>query len=127
MPIEDSIMYIQPLFVTAENVGIPELKKVVVVIGEEVVMADDFDSALIELFDLEAEPDASPTPSPSPDDGDEPVEPQKPETDLDTLVAKAGRLYQRAEAALEAGDFVRYAELIEKLGKILQQAQDASS
>lgn len=127
LPIEESIMYIQPLFVTAENVGIPELKKVVVVIGEEVVMADNFDSALIELFDLDEEPDVSPTPSPSPDDGDEPVEPPEPETDLDTLVARAGRLYERAEAALEAGDFARYAELIERLGRVLQQAQDVSS
>ena len=33
LPVEDSILYVQPLFVTAENVGIPELKRVVLAAG----------------------------------------------------------------------------------------------
>ena len=129
LPIEESIMFIQPLFVTAENVGIPELKKVVVVLGEEVVMADDFDTALTELFELDEEPDVSTSPSPSPTGGGEPEEPEDPQVptgDLQTLVGQAGELYERAQAALEAGDFAKYARLIEKLGRLLEQAQDAA-
>ncbi|MDQ3878750.1 MAG: UPF0182 family protein, partial [Actinomycetota bacterium] len=37
LPISSSILYVQPLFVTATNVGNPELKRVVVVFGQDTV------------------------------------------------------------------------------------------
>ncbi|MDQ3982532.1 MAG: UPF0182 family protein, partial [Actinomycetota bacterium] len=124
LPIEGSILYVQPMFVTAENLGIPELKKVALVLGDEVVFEDTFDEALAQLFDLEepTEPDEPAEPD-EPDEPGEPVEPGEPDpAELARLVEKAGRVYEEAQDALAAGDFEEYGRLIEVLGRLLDRA-----
>ncbi|MFN2525731.1 MAG: UPF0182 family protein [Actinomycetota bacterium] len=114
LPIGESILYVQPLFVTAENVGIPELKKVVMVHGQDVVMADSFDQALSDLFDLDVAPEPPPPP-----EGEEPPEGDR---GLARVLAEAAELYERAQEALAAGDFETYGRLIEQLGDLLEGA-----
>ncbi|HEU4480618.1 MAG TPA: UPF0182 family protein, partial [Actinomycetota bacterium] len=125
LPIEESILYVQPVFVTAEGSGIPELKKVALVLGEETVMEDSFELALADLFELEAPDDEEPSPGPSPSPGDGGEEPPV-EGELQTLIDEAGRLYRQAQEALAAGDFEEYGRLIEQLGEVLQQAEELS-
>jgi uncharacterized membrane protein (UPF0182 family) len=122
LPLEDSLLYIQPLFVTAEDVGIPELKIVVLVLGEEVVRAESFEEGLAQLFELE-EPEPTPLPGPSPT---APPEDGEDLGRLDELIARAGRIYERAQAALADGDFATYGRLIEKLGQLLTEAERLS-
>jgi uncharacterized membrane protein (UPF0182 family) len=91
-----------------------------VVFGEEVAMEETFDEALATLFDLEApQPPAEPQPEPAP--GEEPAPTDGGE--LQEIIAEAGRLYERAQAALADGDFETYGRLIQRLGRLLQQAQ----
>jgi uncharacterized membrane protein (UPF0182 family) len=122
LPIEDSILYVQPLFVTAESVGIPELKKVVLALGEDVVMEDTFEEALTALFGLDAQPEV---PEPQPTGGDVKPPPTSNST-LAQLVAQAGRVYEQAQQALADGDFETYGRLIERLGRIIAQAERAA-
>ncbi len=139
LPVEDSLLYVQPLFLagrgltaTDEEQGIPELKRVILVFGEEVVQGANFDVALAELFDVQ-EPDIADNPEPptDPDDGDgNGKEPgggaSASDRELTRIVAQAGVIYQRAERALEQGDFETYGRLIDKLGKMLARAQQLS-
>ena len=123
LPLDDGIMYVQPIFVTAQNVGIPELKKVAIVSGDDVVMEDSLDEALLELFGAPEEPVVEP-----PDeDGDRPAGDDEPaaEPELAELVAQAVRVYDQAQAALARGDFEEYGKLIERLGRLLQAAEAA--
>ena len=124
LPLEGSILYVQPMFVTAENLGIPELKKVALVLGDEVVFEDTFDEALAELFDLEVPAEGEEPPEP--DEPGEPEEPGQPgeETppELASIVERAGRVYEQAQEALAAGDFEEYGRLIELLGRLLDRA-----
>lgn len=120
LPIEESILYVQPLFVTAETVGIPELKRVVVALGEEVAMEETFEEALATLFGLDEEPPPD-EPSEPPPDG----EPEEP-GDLRALIEQAADLYDRAQAALADGDFETYGRLIERLGRVLADAERAA-
>ncbi|MGH2694179.1 MAG: UPF0182 family protein, partial [Actinomycetota bacterium] len=80
LPIEDSILYIQPIFVTAENVGIPELKRVALVFGENTVIAESLEEGLSDLFGL-GEPQV-------PEEPEEPGEEPPPEAPgrLDEIV-----------------------------------------
>jgi len=119
LPIEDSILYVQPLFVTAQSVGIPEVKQIVLALGADVVMEETFEDALTELFGLETEPPDTPEPEPPGDGG---VDPGKVST-LEQLIDEAGRVYQRAQQALSDGDFETYGRLIERLGRILAEAE----
>lgn len=120
LPIEDSILYVQPLFVTAENVGIPELKRVILALGEQVVMEESFEEALATLFGAAEEP-ALDEPTEPPTDG----EPEEP-SDLRALIEEAADLYGRAQAALSDGDFETYGRLIERLGEVLAEAEELS-
>ena len=127
LPIANSILYIQPLFVTASEVGIPELKFVVMVSGDEVVMGSTFEEALELLFEAGVDVDGpvEPTEPQEPDEPDEPSDPSEPSSpELDRLIERAASLYERAQEALADGDFETYGRLIEQLGRLLERAQN---
>jgi uncharacterized protein len=119
LPIEDSILYVQPLFVTASGGGIPELKRVILVSGEQVVMGDNFEQALGALLGVDQAPIGGP-----PETGGGP--PGQDQAELREIVAEAGRVYQEAQEALAAGDFEHYGALIEELGTLLERAEQLS-
>ncbi|OYV62197.1 MAG: membrane protein, partial [Gemmatimonadetes bacterium 21-71-4] len=50
IPIEESLIYVQPLFLRASGGSIPELKRVVVASGNRVVMGETLDQALNAMF-----------------------------------------------------------------------------
>lgn len=51
IPIENTLLYIEPLYITADNSEIPELKRIILSYGNKIVMETDFESALNRLFD----------------------------------------------------------------------------
>ena len=130
LPIQDSILYVQPLFITAEDAGIPELKRVVLVFGEQVVMEESFEEALATLFDLDGPVPTDPSEPAEPDEPTEPTDPpgrprpgQAEDPALARVLQEAAALYDRAQDALAEGDFETYGRLIERLGRLLEQAQ----
>src|SRR5205085_9693314 len=46
IPLEDAVLYLQPLYIQAQNSPLPELKRVVVASTDSVVMSDRLDVAL---------------------------------------------------------------------------------
>ena len=50
VPIEDSILYVSPLYLRAETGHIPELKRVIAAYGDHVVMEETLAEALAALF-----------------------------------------------------------------------------
>jgi uncharacterized membrane protein (UPF0182 family) len=51
IPIEDSLMYVQPLYLVAtEKGGLPELRRVIVAYGNDVVMEETLEAAIQRLF-----------------------------------------------------------------------------
>ena len=59
IPIENSILYVSPLYLRAEQGHLPELKRVIAAYGEHVVMKETLAEALSALF---TEPGAAPAP-----------------------------------------------------------------
>jgi hypothetical protein len=56
IPIEDSILYVSPLYLRAEHGHLPELKRVIASYGEKVVMKETLAEALSALFEAGAAP-----------------------------------------------------------------------
>ncbi|MGH2712125.1 MAG: UPF0182 family protein, partial [Actinomycetota bacterium] len=113
IPIGNSFLYVQPLYLeSAGGSAIPELKRVVIVSGENVEMAPTLSAALAEAFEgVETEPPP-----------DEPgVEPSPP-TDVAALLAEAQTHFDAANAALAAGDLGTYQSEIEQAAVLIQQA-----
>ena len=105
VPVDDALLYVQPFYVEAQSSTrqIPQLRKVIAVFGDDVVVADDLSGALQALFgEAPATPD---------DDGEEPPD-ELPTGTVDervaALLADATRLFQQAEDALAKGDLGTY-------------------
>jgi uncharacterized membrane protein (UPF0182 family) len=109
-PVGDSLLYMEPLYLQAETVRIPELKLVLMYYGGRVVMGTSVADALSQLFGegLPIEPP----------DGTQPGE--RP-TDVTGLVAEANALWREAQEALRAGDWAGYGRAIEELGRVLSE------
>jgi uncharacterized membrane protein (UPF0182 family) len=51
IPIENSFLYVVPLYLKAEGTNFPQLKRVIVATGDKVVMEPTLDEALSALFE----------------------------------------------------------------------------
>ncbi len=109
LPIETSLLYIEPVYLEATNVAKPQLKKVIVATGQNVVMEDTLDKALAALLGQ-----ATPTTPPG-----GPTTP--PSGTVAQLIASAKTHYDQAQNDLKNGDFTGYAQEIQTVGQILQQ------
>jgi uncharacterized membrane protein (UPF0182 family) len=56
IPIENSFLYVVPLYLRAEGTNFPQLKRVIAVTGDRVVMRPSLDEALAALFDSQETP-----------------------------------------------------------------------
>jgi uncharacterized membrane protein (UPF0182 family) len=56
IPIENSFLYVIPLYLQAEGTDIPQLKRVIVAAGNRVVMEPTLDEALNAVFGLPGAP-----------------------------------------------------------------------
>jgi uncharacterized protein len=109
LPIETSLLYIEPVYLEATNVAKPQLKKVIVATGQNVVMEDTLDKALAALLG-QATPTTTPGGTTTPPSGT-----------VAQLIAQAKAHYDAAQQDLKNGDFTNYAKEIQTLGSILQQ------
>nr|MDQ3309980.1 UPF0182 family protein [Gemmatimonadota bacterium] len=127
IPIEESLLYVQPIYLRAEGGRIPELKRVVVAYQNRVVMEETFDEALGLLFAGAGErsadaPAATPAASPAtPEAGAAPATVAVPQQTDAALISQAQAHYDRAMAALRAGNWTQYGAEIERLGQILRR------
>ncbi|MDZ4168354.1 MAG: UPF0182 family protein [Coriobacteriia bacterium] len=115
VPIEDSVIYVQPLFLQAEQTAIPELTRVVVVYADKVEMERTLAGALLKIFG--AEPPASSATTGSPDASGTAA--------VDVTAAEA--LYREALVAQKAGNWALYGEKIAELGRVLQRLAGAET
>ncbi|MGH9754418.1 MAG: UPF0182 family protein [Blastocatellia bacterium] len=119
IPIEESLIYVQPLYLRAESGRIPELRRVIVGAEERIAMEPTLEASLTRLFgeapsvDLKAQP-------PEPKPGETPAAPQ-PAAPTANLAEQANQIYNRAMQAQREGDWARYGEEIKRLGAVINQ------
>jgi len=133
IPIGDSLLYVEPLYLQAQNGRIPELKRVILATADRVVMAENLGLALIQLFgrdivaragladlaqavassttpqEATAASEAAETPA---DVGSAPIE---------ELIATANAQYSAAQEALRAGSWAEYGTQMDALKATLDQ------
>ena len=119
VPIEESLLYIRPLYLRGTGSRIPELKRVIVAYQNQIVMEETLPLALDRLFDRQ--PTAPPEPR-EPDllTSDRPA-PERPvaDGDHDELTVQARDHYRRAIQAQREGDWSLYGEELRMLGEVL--------
>lgn len=121
IPIEASLLYVQPLYLRAQGGKIPELKRVIVAHEGRVVMEETFEEGLQLLFG-----DGTGTPARSVARAAADTAPSTPSTRAadaarDALVQQAVQLYERAKAAQRADDWAAYGDAMQRLGEVLRR------
>ena len=118
IPIKDSIVYIQPLYLQAEQTAIPELTRVIVVYADKVEMERTLEAALLKVFGEE--------PSSSVDTTGTAGGGQAGSGGVTNATA-ARKLFSEALEAQTKGDWALYGAKIEQLGKVLQKLASGES
>lgn len=115
IPINNSILYVEPLYLQAETSIMPELKRVIAAYGNKVVMEETLDKALIALFGGTGEPTPGPV-TPTPDSGGQ-------DMTIAELAQTARQYYDQANDRLRAGDWTGYGENISKLNETISRLE----
>ena len=135
IPIEESLIYVQPIYLRAEGGSIPELKRVVVAHENRVVMAETLEEGLNALFGSGAAPLAAQTASDSAAAMGSEEAPVvgggvvgAPNAAVPSPMSPSGlkaaqEHFDRAMAAQRAGDWATYGREIQELGAALRSAQ----
>lgn len=114
IPIKNSLLYVEPMYLRAKGEkSIPEMKRVIVSYGDKMILANNIESALLQIFDYTDKSNAS-----------------KPE-DESNINAKtledmktAKDLYNKALEAQKNGKWAEYGTFIKQLGDILDKVSN---
>ncbi len=122
IPIKDSLLYVEPIYLQAEQSRMPELRRVIVVHGDRVVMEPNLELALAAIF---GKSDGRPDPPPAVDDGTAPVI-GDPAVDLSVrhLIDEAVMHYNAAQDRLRSGDWNGYGQSLDAMKRVLDQLAD---
>jgi uncharacterized membrane protein (UPF0182 family) len=137
IPIEESILYVRPLYTQAEgSTAVPLLRRVIVAYGDEIVMRDTLQEALVEIFGdapetLEGPPSGEEEPgeeTPPGEDEPPPGEEEPPEDEtVAGLLAEAQSLFEEADQILATdGDLGEYQDKIQEAQELIQRALELS-
>ncbi|NEQ99459.1 MAG: UPF0182 family protein, partial [Cyanothece sp. SIO2G6] len=134
IPIERSLLYVEPIYLQAETGELPELKRVIVAYDDQVVMTETLEASLTEIFG--ASTSASSPPDDTGDTIDNPVnqsdEPEvsSPNDSAGTAVLPDGlaelaealsTTYDEAQAALQQGNWDTYGAKQAELETLIQE------
>jgi uncharacterized protein len=134
IPVGESFLYVEPVYLLSDTSALPELKRVIVATDTRIAMAVTLDAALADL--LQAEPGqvvdvdvdaavesgeegetAVPTPSPT-------RIPLPTDASIEQLIESANNHYQAAEAAQRAGDWAAYGAELDALQQDLERLME---
>ena len=124
IPVENSLLYVRPLYLRSAGGKMPELKRVIVAYQNQIAMEDTLDAALEKIFRrgvVITLPEADPTAAPD-------LGPDTTGTEsIETLAGLAQQHYERALQAQKAGDWAVYGDEIRLVGAILDQMSKKKS
>ncbi len=120
IPLDHSFLYVEPVYLLAEETNIPQLRRIIAVYGQRVAMEPTLEGAIRAVFGAAPLPggqaaQAAPAAATAQPKGAQP--PGAP-----TLGA-ARRLFEQAQGALGRGDWEAFGRAMDKLGKTLRNEQ----
>ncbi len=109
IPINGSLLYVEPVYLRAEQGELPELRRVIVAYNQNVIMRPTLAECLAAILG-----DETPTPTQA-------TPPSVP-TEVDTaLIQQASEIFEKAEAAMREGNWAEYGRYQQQLKEIFEQ------
>jgi uncharacterized membrane protein (UPF0182 family) len=101
VPIENSFLYVVPLYLTAEGTDFPQLKRVIVISGDKVAMEPTLDEAIQAVFGTQQPQISAQAPSGQPDLG------------------QARAQFDDAQKAMQQGNWANFGKSMDALKRLL--------
>jgi uncharacterized membrane protein (UPF0182 family) len=103
IPIDNSFLYVEPVYLTAEGTNIPQLKRIIVISGDKVAMEPTLEEAIAAVFGKAAPKQPTVVSAPAEKNS----------------LALAREQLLKAQKALQAGQWQEFGKAMDELGKIL--------
>ncbi len=129
LPIKDSLLYVEPVYLRAMGgKSIPQVKFIILSYKDKIVKGESLEEALKNLFNFKEEiivPDKE-----DKEDKEEITDKDNAEKsdefkdlseDKQILIKEANKIYDQSKEAMKNGEWAKYGELIEQLGKIIEK------
>jgi uncharacterized membrane protein (UPF0182 family) len=113
IPIEKSLLYVQPLYLAAEKGSLPELKRVIVAFGNQIAMEENLELALQRVFSGRVAPVIAQAGQVAPSPGVAGAE--------KSLAGRAVEHFNRSQEFLRQRDWAGYGEEQKRLEAILNE------
>lgn len=112
IPIEDSLIYVEPVYLESKDDSIPEVKRVIVVYGDQIAYEATLAEALNSMF---GEGSANEKAESSDESG------KKPDDQLSTseIIEKVQDAFSKAQDAQKSGDWAKYGQYLDEMEKYL--------
>ncbi len=110
IPLEKSILYVESLYLAAENGQLPELKRVIVANGNNIAMEETLEAALRRIFGGGSTKDKAP--------GTKQPEATGDQTDRQMAIEALGH-YRKAQELLRQGNWAAFGEELKRTGDLL--------
>ena len=124
IPIQNSILYIEPIYLTTNNENsLPEVVRIVVAYKDKIVMAKTLDEALSQLFGTDFE-STGPGSAPS---GSEPSGGNDTAASYNEIVQQIKAAYQNAKMSAQQGEWADYGAYMDELEKAINQLGKTTS
>lgn len=116
IPVEASLLYVEPIYIKAINANaLPEMKKVILYYKNKVVMEDTLEQGLERIFQLKQN-------QPQPE---QPQQPELPTTDgqedAAALIVRANEAFRLSQEAMKSGNWTEYGTRLKELEDILNR------
>ena len=115
IPIEQSLLYVQPLYLAAEKGSLPELKRVIVAFGNQIAMEENLELALQRIFGGRAAPVTAQAGQVSASPGVAGAE--------KSLARRAMEHYTRSQEFLRQGNLAGFGDELKKIEALLKEMQ----
>lgn len=116
VPLDSTLIYLEPLFLEADQTATPQLERVILSDGHSVVMRSSLTDAVGALFSPDA-PTTAPVAAPEETRTRSPEEPV-----ADAVLERSRQLLERADAQLRSGDWAGFGESWRALRELLENA-----
>ena len=117
IPIEESLLYVQPLYLAAERGRLPELKRVITAFGNRIAMEETLESSLQRIFGSGPVPDAAPRPAA--------IAAAATGPPGQRLAGQALEHFQKAQEHLRRWNWTGFGEELRKVEEILKTLQES--
>ncbi|MBI4907049.1 MAG: UPF0182 family protein [Acidobacteria bacterium] len=121
LPVEETFLYVQPIYIQSNQARMPQLKRVALAVGNQLVYAETYEQAVAQLAGLPPAAVRETSTASPPKEGPAPVEPP-PSADAEKRISEVRRHLQRYRELTAQGKYVEAAKELEALETVTRPA-----